>query len=221
MCGRFTLRASGEAIAAAFDLNEVPDVEPRYNIAPSQSVLAVTTSDRQTRYLRWGLVPHWAKDIKIGYRLINARAETAAEKPSFRQAFRRRRCLVLADGFYEWQRPTTDRKQPFYFYQPHQPPFGFAGLWETWQDPDNQPLQSCTLLTGPANDDVASVHHRMPIILAPEAYDLWLDAETPVPALQKFLSEYQAQPLLAHPVSTAVNSPRQDSPELTAPLASL
>lgn len=228
MCGRFTLSASPEAIALTFDLAAPPEVSPRYNIAPSQPILAVTAADpasdsleRCDRYYRWGLVPHWAKDSKIGYRLINARAETVAEKPAFRQAFQRQRCLIVADGFYEWRVADQARKapkQPFYFQQQDGAPFGFAGLWARWQPPEGEPLFSCTILTTAANAAVAPVHHRMPIIVEPSAYDVWLDPSQPLPVLQGLLTQERHPALSVHPVSTQVNSPRQDGPQLVQPL---
>ena len=177
MCGRFTLSQSAEAIASVFQLNQVPTLEPRYNIAPTQpvaTVLQTSAHERQFQLLRWGLIPAWAKDATMGSRLINARAETVAEKPSFRSAFRHRRCLVIADGFYEWRRQ-DGKKQPFYFRMKNQQPFAFAGLWEHWQDPKGEAIDSCTILTTEANELLQQIHERMPVILNPKDYDLWLD----------------------------------------------
>ena len=217
MCGRFTLSQSAEAIASLFRLAEVPDVSPRYNIAPTQSVAAIITtpdsSQRQLRQLRWGLIPSWAKDTSMGNRMINARSETVAEKPAFRSAFRQRRCLVLADGFYEWQR-SQGQKQPFYFRVQNQPLFAFAGLWEHWQGPEEGPIDSCTILTTAANELLSQVHDRMPVILQPEDYDLWLDSTVREPErLQPLLQPYAAEAMTSYPVSSRVNSPRHDSPD--------
>lgn len=218
MCGRFTLSQSAEAIASVFQLNQVPTLEPRYNIAPTQPVSTVlqTTAqkERQFQMWRWGLIPAWAKDATIGAKLINARAETVAEKPSFRSAFRHRRCLVVADGFYEWRRQ-EGKKQPFYFRMQNGQPFAFAGLWEHWQDPDGEAIASVTIITTAANELLQPIHDRMPVILNPKDYDLWFD-----PALQKsehlqqLLQPYSAAAMISYPVSTKVNKPTNDTPEL-------
>lgn len=218
MCGRFTLSQSAEAIASVFQLNQVPTLEPRYNIAPTQPVSTVlqTTAqkERQFQMWRWGLIPAWAKDATIGAKLINARAETVAEKPSFRSAFRHRRCLVVADGFYEWRRQ-EGKKQPFYFRMHNGQPFAFAGLWEHWQDPDGEAIASVTIITTAANELLQPIHDRMPVILNPKDYDLWFD-----PALQKsehlqqLLQPYSAAAMISYPVSTKVNKPTNDTPEL-------
>ena len=213
MCGRFSLSKSVEAIAAAFDLDEVPVWEPRYNIAPTQMVATVLQpqSDRQFHPMRWGLIPSWAKDPAMGARLINARAETVAEKPSFRSAFRQRRCLVIADGFYEWQRQ-EGKKQPFYFRLQDGQPFGFAGLWERWQAADGEVI-SCTIITTEANEVLRPIHERMPVMLNPKDYDLWLDPEVQAEPLQQLLRPYQAEAMTSYPVSTKVNNPTHNSPE--------
>ncbi len=220
MCGRFTLTASAEAIAEAFGLASLPEVEPCYNIAPSQPVLAVTAKASQAKYFRWGLVPSWAKDPKIGYRLINARAETVAEKPAFRQAFARRRCLIVADGFYEWQvQKGQKQKQPFYFYQPDRQPFGFAGLWEAWRSPEGEEIESCTILTGAANEVVEPVHHRMPVVIGRQDYAQWLDPQQPAPALQALIATDQRESLAKHAVSKVVNSPANNSADCVEAVA--
>ena len=176
MCGRYTLKAPREAIAEAFDLADVPQLLPRYNIAPTQAVPVVrldrASGEREIALLQWGLIPSWADDPAIGNRLINARAETVAEKPAFRTAFKKRRCLVVADGFYEWKR--ENGKTPYYFRLKDSSPFAFAGLWERWEKGE-EPVESCTLLTCEANGVVAPVHGRMPVILKPEDYARWLD----------------------------------------------
>ncbi|MGF1537796.1 MAG: SOS response-associated peptidase [Elainellaceae cyanobacterium] len=220
MCGRFTLTASGKTISQAFDLNSTPNVEPRYNIAPSQPVLAVTVNgSRQVSTFRWGLVPFWAKDPKIGYRLINARSETVAEKPAFRQAFARRRCIIVADGFYEWQVPAPGKKQkqPFYFYLQNRQPFGFAGLWEQWHSPNGEIVLSCTILTGAASGVTESVHHRMPLVVGHQDYGAWLDPGRSPLELQALIASFHAENWVAHPVSRLVNDPRHDQPDCIKP----
>jgi putative SOS response-associated peptidase YedK len=165
--------------------------------------------------LHWGLIPSWAKDRKMGSKLINARAETVAEKPAFRSAFRKRRCLVVADGFYEWQQQENKKqKQPFYFRLSDGEPFAFAGLWEHWQDTTGEEIESCTLLTTEANDLMHPIHNRMPVILEPKNYDLWLDSEATKPELlQPLLHPYPPEEMTAYPVSTAVNKPANDNAE--------
>jgi putative SOS response-associated peptidase YedK len=217
VCGRYSFTQTPEAIAAAFALAEVPALEPRYNIAPSQSIpvvlLSPETRQRQFRLLQWGLVPSWAKDTKIGAKLINARAETIAEKPSFRAAFKQRRCLVLADGFYEWQRQ-EGKKQPFYICLTDRAPFAFAGLWEHWSGPNGEALDSCTILTTEPNELLRPIHNRMPVLLEPSNYNLWLDPEVQqVEKLQSLLQAYPAKKMMAYPVSTKVNTPASNSPE--------
>ena len=177
MCGRFTLRAPASALATLFDGTEEPVVVPRYNIAPTQPVLLLRmnadTRHREWAFAIWGLIPSWSKDPSIGARMINARAETVAEKPSFRAAFRRRRCLIPADGFYEWQKQGS-RKQPYLIGLTDDQPFALAGLWETWQGPDGSLLESCTILTTDPNELMAPLHNRMPVMLAPDDYEQWL-----------------------------------------------
>jgi putative SOS response-associated peptidase YedK len=222
MCGRFTLTDPDVGLAVQFNLPEIPDMQPRYNIAPTQPVAAVRVArENQAReivMLHWGLIPFWAKDPAIGSRMINARAETAAEKPAFRAAFRRRRCLVIADGFYEWQKQ-NGAKQPFFIHLRDRRAFAFAGLWEHWEGPDGSVIQSCTLLTCEPNDLVRAVHNRMPVILDPAGYDLWLDPQVDDPdAIQPLLRPYPAQRMDAYPVSRFVNSPGNDSPTCIEPL---
>src|SRR6476469_2163807 len=194
MCGRFTQSQSASTIAATFHVATVPGLLPRYNIAPTQPVPAILVSEepaeRELRQLRWGLIPSWAKDSSMAARMINARAETVAEKPAFRTAFRQRRCLIVADGFYEWQR-LERKKQPFYYRLQDQQPFAFAGLWEHWQSPEGDPIDSCTILTTQANELLAQIHDRMPVILPPDRYDLWLDPTMRQPEpLQSLLQPY-------------------------------
>lgn len=214
MCGRYTLSQPAEAIASVFQLDEVKS-EPRYNIAPSQLVPTLYQTEshaRQFQMLRWGLIPAWAKDPAIGNKLINARSETVAEKPSFRSAFRHRRCLIIADGFYEWRRQ-EGKKQPFYF-RLQDGLFAFAGLWEHWQDPDGEVIDSCTILTTQANEILQPIHDRMPVILNPKDYDLWLDPMQKPEQLQQLLQPYSSTAMTCYPVSTKVNKPTNDTPEL-------
>ncbi len=223
MCGRFTLTLDGPQLQAAFPQFRVPAaLRPRYNIAPTQPVAVVPNDgSRAVTFFVWGLIPSWAKDPRIGSRLINARAETAAQKPAFRAAFRRRRCLVLADGFYEWpRRRGGSPRLPWRFTLRTGQPFALAGLWERWQSPDGSEIRSCTILTTAANELVATVHERMPVILPPAAYDLWLTAgEVPPTRLQPLLRPYPAEAMQGYPVSTRVNNPRVDDPACIAPLS--
>ncbi|MBD0388800.1 MAG: SOS response-associated peptidase [Nostoc sp. C3-bin3] len=219
MCGRYSQTQPAEIIAKAFQVDNVPTLEPRYNIAPTQSVSSVlqtsASTNRQFKMLYWGLIPSWAKDSKIGAKLINARAETVAEKPAFRSAFRQRRCLVLADGFYEWQQQESKKqKQPFYFRLSDEHPFAFAGLWERWEDATGEEIESCTLLTTEPNELMRPIHNRMPVILDPKDYDLWLDPEVKKSELlQPLLRPYPTEEMTAYPVSKAVNKPSNDSTE--------
>ena len=217
MCGRFTLGATAATLAAQFDLANVPTWTPHYNIAPTQEVLVVLQpspqANREARLHRWGLIPPWAKDPSIGNRMINARAETVATKPAFRRAFKERRCLLLADGLYEWQRQER-RKQPFYIRLRDGRPFAFAGLWEHWEGSEGMAIQSCTILTTTSNEVVGRIHDRMPVILSPTDYDRWLDPSIQEPTvLQTLLRPYPADEMMAYPVSTRVNNPANDSPE--------
>jgi putative SOS response-associated peptidase YedK len=211
VCGRFTLTTPPELIAEHFGLDDVPPLGPRYNIAPTQPVPVVrkTAQGRRLEMLRWGLVPSWAGDPSIGNRLINARAETVADKPSFRSAYRRRRCLVVADGFFEWKRVGV-RKQPMYIRLRDQAPFAFAGLWESWHRDQPDAVESCTLITTGPNALLATIHDRMPVILHPDDYARWLDPGAGDPA--RLLRPYPAAEMTAHPVSRRVNSPANDDP---------
>ncbi len=219
MCGRFTLSSSPEELARRFGLDAVPELSPRYNIAPGQDVLAVRAQKdgrRGADSLHWGLVPPWAPDPSVGYRMINARVETATTRPAFRDALRERRCLVPADGFYEW----ADRggfKQPYYISSAGAGPLGFAGLWERWRDPDGAPLESCTLLTTDAAPALTDLHHRMPIVVAPDRYRDWLDPELrdPAPLLERVRAEAGVA-FDFHPVSLRVNSADLDDPACIA-----
>jgi putative SOS response-associated peptidase YedK len=215
MCGRFSLHAAGAALAEQFGLAEVPELEPRYNIAPTQPVLVVRQEDdtRRLRAVQWGLVPNWADDPAIGARLINARGETVAEKPSFRTAFARRRCLVPADGFYEWQASGKGRpRQPFYIRMQDTRPFAFAGLWEYWEGAEGA-LETCTIITTEPNDLLRPLHNRMPVILPAADYAQWLDPDTPRGPLGALLQPYPAEEMTAYPVHRTVNNARHEGPE--------
>lgn len=229
MCGRFTLAQSGEAIARTFHLTSPPTVEPRYNIAPTQPVPVIVADPEdgqahQFTYRYWGLIPSWSKDPTMGARMINARSETVTEKPSFRTAFQRRRCLVVADGFYEWQ-GTGKAKQPYFFYlgaaAETRPPFGFAGLWEHWESPEGDWIDSCTILTTTANDVLSPVHDRMPVILAEPAYDLWLDPAVQQSAeLRSLLQPYPPETMSSYPVHPRVNHSKNEGSDCIQPLVS-
>lgn len=220
MCGRFSRKASPEEVQQAFAVAKVKDaLEPSYNIAPTQPVMAVVASPKGNRglvSLKWGLIPHWAKDAAIASKLINARAETAAEKPSFREAFRKRRCLIPANGFYEWKK--GDR-QPIYIHFDDQPLFGFAGLYDFWTDAGGQRIATCTILTTTANQAISDVHQRMPVILPPAAHELWLDTRIgDVEVLQPLLQPYAPEHTQLHPVTPEVNKVSFNRPEAMAPV---
>jgi putative SOS response-associated peptidase YedK len=220
MCGRFTLSATPQALdhlfPSLFDEIEVP---PQYNVAPTQNVLAVRLrpgSDKlEAVRLRWGLIPAWADDPKIGYRLINARCETAKDKPAFRGAFKSRHCLVLADGFYEWQKRGKE-KQPYHLRLRDGQPFAFAGLWECWQH-DGNAQETCTILTTDANEVARLVHDRMPVMLAPENFKAWLDVSGGTDGASALLRPYPPEEMIAVPVSTHVNNPRHNDSACLTP----
>ena len=221
MCGRFTLFEPDKILAREFGISGIPSLSPRYNIAPSQPVAAVRTAPagtgRELALLRWGLIPSWSKDPSIGNRLINARAETVHEKPSFRNAFRKHRCLIPASGFYEWQRQERG-KQPFYIRMRNGHPFAFAGLWDRWEGPDGT-LETCTILTTTANAALAPIHDRMPVILPPGEYARWLDPSLKdTDSLAPLLVPFPPVEMLAFPVSTRVNAPSSDDEGCIAPL---
>lgn len=220
MCGRFTLTLNMEKIAQAFGVEPTLDSSPRYNIAPTQEVMTVLhekeAQPAHLEWLRWGLIPGWAKEESIGSRMINARAETLAEKPSFKRLLHSRRCLIVADGFYEWKKAAKG-KTPMYITMKDHEPFGFAGLWDLWKAPDGRQLRTCTIITTEPNSLMAEIHNRMPVILAREARDLWLDPEMKdEQALTSILRPYPAEHLTAREVSKLVNSPTIDSAELIA-----
>ena len=218
MCGRFTLVSPFAVIAERFHVSVPPDLRPRFNIAPGQDVLCIVR-DGQKRLepLRWGLIPSWARDPAIGSRMINARAETLAEKPGFRNAFARRRCLVAADGFFEW-RPAGRRKEPVYIFLKSKKPFGFAGLYESWHAPDGREIRTCTIITTDANDLVRPVHDRMPVILPERAEDIWLDpSETDLERLRSLLGPLPPDEMDAYDVTPAVNNAAHDAPDCIRP----
>ncbi len=223
MCGRFTLATTPEQIATLLHLDEVPSVPARYNIAPTQRVpvcrVCAPGEARSLAELRWGLVPFWADDLKIGNRMINARSETASGKPAYRAAFKQRRCLIPATGFYEWKKQ-DGAKQPYLFRRKDAAPFAFAGLWERWSDSDSgEVVETFTILTCKPNELVAPVHNRMPVILARDDFEFWLDpANADVAALDELLGPCPADAFECYPVSRQVNSPVNDSPELVDPL---
>ena len=216
MCGRYSLRQEGTQIAALFGLKSVPQVVPRYNIAPSR-LLGTIIQNRDTgqiewRSLRWGLIPHGAKDSAIGKGLINARSETAAQKRSFRSAIRYRRCLIAADGFYEWAQQGGG-KQPHHITLTDNGLFAFAGLWEHWQSSGSEKFKSCAILTTAANELMRTLHNRMPVMLAPQDHARWLDTDIQeVSAVIDLLRPFPAEQLTARPVSTYVNNPRNEGP---------
>jgi putative SOS response-associated peptidase YedK len=221
MCGRYSLTTPTEALQRLFRFEGRPNLAPRYNIAPTQDAPVVRLRDggpeRELAMLRWGLIPAWAKDTTIGAKLINARTESAAEKPAFRAAFAHRRCLVLADGFYEWQ--VVDRtKQPWRVTLPDGGPFAFAGLWERWQGVEGVVLQTYTILTSDANPALAALHDRMPVILAPENHEIWLDPGAKRETLTALLGPYPADRLAWYRVSRRVNNVRNDDAACIAPL---
>ncbi len=219
MCGRYTLRASPQQIAIVFHFDAAGEWRPRYNIAPTQIAPVVRASaggKPEYAELRWGLIPSWASDRSIASQMINARSETAATKPAFREAMRRRRCLIPADGFYEWQKQGK-QKQPYFIHRSDEAPFAFAGVWESWLDEKHQPLETFTILTTVANDQLRPLHERMPVILREENYSEWLDPElTDAKSLEPLLS-VQPPSLVLQPIGTHVNSVANDDATCIAP----
>ena len=215
MCGRFTIFADPERLAERFQADLPADgLQPRYNAAPTQYLPVILNDGPPAiQLLQWGLVPFWAKDPSIGSRMINARAETLAEKPAFRAALKKRRCLVLADGFYEWQKTPTG-KQPMRITRASGEPFAMAGLWETWDAPDGSLLRTFTIVTGEPNELVAAIHNRMPTILLPEHEALWLDNAAEPAIWLDILRPYPAERMAAYPVSRRVNHVANDDPGL-------
>jgi len=229
MCGRFTLHASPEQIAAQFDVEAPEHLADRYNISPTQPVgivrLGRATDSREWALVHWGLIPSWSKEPSIGARMINARGETITEKPAFRAALKRRRCLVPADGFYEWKR-TGSSKQPYYIRLSSHEPFAFAGLWEIWTAPDGSEVESCTVITTEPNELMESLHDRMPVILDPSDYGQWLgngkDADAKeIEQLRHLIRPFDPKLMEAYPVSTKVNSPMNEGSGLIASLPTI
>ena len=223
MCGRFTLRTPTPVLVKTFRIRTVAedaaDLPPRYNVAPTQQI-AVVRNDDEARHelvnMRWGLVPFWAKETSIGNRMINARCETVAEKPAFRAAFRQRRCLVLADGYYEWKK-IGSKKQPYWIRMEDERPFAMAGLWESWRDAaakQQKPLLTCTIITTDSNDLTRDLHDRMPVILEPGAWETWLDVSIEdTEHIQSLLRPFESDEMKMEPVSTHVNNARHEGPE--------
>ena len=221
MCGRFAFYSPAEAVVHLFGAEDAVDLPPRYNIAPTQPVPVVrerSGGEREFVQLHWGLIPFWAKERSIGSRMINARAETVASKPSFRNAFRHKRCLILADGFYEWQKQASG-KQPWFMSMVADEPFAMAGLWETWRENDDaEPLESCTIVTTGPNAFMSRLHNRMPVILPADAAAIWLDPLADSESLQSVLVPAREGLLQAVEVSRRVNSPSNQGPELILPV---
>ena len=219
MCGRYTLSTPAGRLAEEFQLDSTVEIPPSYNVAPTQQVAAVLEDEggRRLEMLRWGLVPSWADDPDIGARMINARSETAPEKPSFRSAFRRKRCLIAADGFYEWKREDGG-KQPYYFRMQDGRPFAFAGLWESW-DKGGGELLTCAILTTRPNSVAIEIHDRMPVILPHDAYNAWLDPDADKEELGELMVPYPGDDLETYPVSRFVNSPRNNDERCIEPAA--
>ncbi|NJP07314.1 MAG: SOS response-associated peptidase [Chloroflexaceae bacterium] len=220
MCGRFTLRTPASDLAQRFELDALPEIPPRYNIAPTQPVMTIrsTPEERSASLLRWGLIPSWARDTSMSSRMINARSETVHQKPAFRKAFAQRRCLIIADGFFEWQGQGR-QKQPFSIALHSGEAFAFAGLWETWQAPDGSVLESCTILTTEPNERIKPIHDRMPVILDPDAYACWLDpAEHKPQRLLPLLQPYPADAMDVYPVHPYVNNTRHQDARCIAPM---
>jgi putative SOS response-associated peptidase YedK len=220
MCGRFTLRTPERDLVEIFQLVRSMELIPRYNIAPTQSVAAVreTSTGREMVPMQWGLIPRWATDRRIGARMINARSETAATTPAFRTSFRNRRCLIPADGFYEWQKTAGRAKQPYFIGLRDERPFAFAGLWERWKDPESAEIESCTILTTDTNDLLRELHDRMPVILNAEDYDRWLSPTTTDPQeLLGLLVPYPPERMQFWAIGTVVNSARNETPDCMRP----
>lgn len=221
MCGRYNLITDAQALIDFFEVANGLEIQPRYNIAPSQNIVAVRqqNDERQLAWFHWGLIPFWAKDKSIGNHMINARAETVADKPAFRAAFRKRRCLIPATGFYEWK-AVNGRKQPYNIRIGDEKLFAFAGVWEHWAPKHGKPIESCSIIVTEANEAVASIHDRMPVILHPDNYQAWLDPDYQDNAvLTAMLKPCPSRWINAYPVSTHVNKPQNDDEACIAPLS--
>jgi putative SOS response-associated peptidase YedK len=227
MCGRFARLYSYGKLKERYRLKEgtllkdAPQLNDRYNIAPSQLIAAVRATDdmRELVLLKWGLIPAWSKDAAIGHKLINARAENVAEKPSFRTAFKLRRCLIPASGFYEWAKQGTASKQPFFISLRDADLFSFASLWERWYDPEGEVVETCAILTTTANEVMQPIHERMPVILRPSAEEQWLDPRASADALRSLLVPYAGDDMEARAVGLWVNNPKNDGPECLEPMS--
>jgi putative SOS response-associated peptidase YedK len=221
MCGRFTLTLDPAEVKELYQNASFPEkFSPRFNIAPSQAVLAIPNDGKNTAdFFLWGLIPSWAKDASIGSRMINARGETLAEKPSYRGVYKYKRCLIPADGFYEWKsRPGTKTKTPYFIHMTDGKPFAFAGLWDEWQAADGSPIRTCTIITTTPNTLMAPIHDRMPVILRREDYAEWLDEAPRGPdSLQHLIASFDGDRMEAYPVSALVNSPSNDRAECLQP----
>lgn len=221
MCGRFTLTVDPAELQDAFIDYEFPSqFAPRFNIAPTQPILAIPNNgENRADFFVWGLIPSWAKDPAIGNRLINARGETLAEKPSFRGSYTYKRCLILADGFYEWKaQPGAKVKVPYFIHMKNRQPFAFAGLWDEWHSPDGSQIRSCTIVTIAPNELMAPIHNRMPVILPPDVHAQWIDPAVRTPeSLGAFIKPYPTEEMAAYPVSTLVNNPKNDRAECVVP----
>jgi len=223
MCGRFTLTVDPADLQRTYPEFTFPTAKtsPRYNVAPTQPILVVPNDgSNKADYFVWGLIPSWAKDPKIGNNLINARADSLAQKPAFRSAYKYHRCLIFADGFFEWQsQPGVKTKVPYYIRLKSEKPFAFAGLWEHWQSPDGSEIKSATIITTEPNELTGKIHNRMPVILPESAFSQWLDpAPKNAANLQNLLVPYPSDEMKAYPISTAVNAPANDSPEIIKPV---
>ena len=221
MCGRFTLTVNPAEVQEAFSAYTFPQkFAPRFNIAPTQPVLAIPNDDQNAAdFFVWGLIPMWAIDPSIGNRMINARGETLEEKPAFRSSLKYKRCLILADGFYEWKGAEGKKvKTPFFIHMKDRKPFAFAGLWDSWNSPDGSLVKSCTIITTEPNELTGIIHNRMPAILHPRDYAKWLDPSPQTPdRLKPLIKPFPAELMDAYPVSTLVNTPANDIPELVVP----
>jgi putative SOS response-associated peptidase YedK len=221
MCGRFYLDVLADELIEQFGLSSAPQLSAQYNIAPSQEIVAIISKAgrREMALFHWGLIPSWAKEKKFAYRTINARAETVDTKPSFRSAFRHRRCLIPASGFYEWK-TTTQGKQPYCITSVDKKTFAFAGLYEHWKGPQDENIESCSIIVTEAKGEIAAIHDRMPVILSPENYDAWLDDETKDPAiLMPLLLSHEMFDIRLYPVSRQVNSPKNNSSDNIKPIS--
>jgi len=218
MCGRFAFTASKKELLEHFSLSHAPPIEPSYNIAPGQDIAAIRQAGTSQELVlcHWGLIPSWSKDKKIAYKMINARAESVGTKSAFRNAFRKRRCLIPATGFFEWQKK-DGKKQPWFLRLKDQETMAFAGLWEHWEGTDGEVIESCTIITTEANELIRPIHQRMPVIIEKKDYDIWLAAPTSKMA-ESLLRPFPSEKMLAYPVSTYVNNPQNNNPLCIKPL---